>query len=425
MRSLLKDGKLTDAPALAKDESLRRYAEQRVALKAQIAQESRTLLPGHPRMKELNAQLEGLDSEIRIAIEKAARGLDNDARLAAAQVTSLNATLAAQSKVVATGNVDEVELRALELDARTARDQLESYLQKYREAIARDADNATPADARVISVASAPRSPTFPKKIETLVLGTLAGLLLSTGVVVSHALLSADPVAPATPVREVRPSPARRREDEPAMDRIEQPEGWASGDFASAEGLAAHLLADVEPGAPLRLLVAGEGAGGSSSLALALARNLAGHGGAILVDLGPTQDWLADAFHREPETDGDQPGMGELLAGETSYAAVIQRDLASDLDVIPAGHKAVPAEGLETVLAVLAASYAFVVVHAADWRSEVALTTMDHVDKAVVVAPASRLRASLAHAREAMGGAPADVLGFVAVSDRAEIDRAA
>src|SRR5260370_32782981 len=109
-----------------------------------MARESRTLLPGHPRMKELAAQLEGLDSEIRIAVDKAARGLENDARLAAAQVTSLNTTLAVQSKVVASGNVDEVELRALELDARSARDQLESYVQKYREAIARDADNAAP-----------------------------------------------------------------------------------------------------------------------------------------------------------------------------------------------------------------------------------------------------------------------------------------
>ena len=86
LRGMLRDGRFNDVPELAKDESLRRYAEQRVALKEQIAQESRTLLPGHPRMKELAAQLAGLDSEIRIAVDKAARGLENDARLAAAQV---------------------------------------------------------------------------------------------------------------------------------------------------------------------------------------------------------------------------------------------------------------------------------------------------------------------------------------------------
>ena len=47
------------------DELLRRYAEQRVTLKAQIAQEARTLLPGHPRMKELAAQLAGSTTRSR------------------------------------------------------------------------------------------------------------------------------------------------------------------------------------------------------------------------------------------------------------------------------------------------------------------------------------------------------------------------
>jgi hypothetical protein len=50
---------------------------------------------------------------------------------------------------------------------------------------------------------------------------------------------------------------------------------------------------------------------------------------------------------------------------------------------------------------------------------------MDHVHKAIVVAPAARLRDALIHAREAMGGAPGDVLGFVPANDRAQVDRAA
>ncbi|MGA2793706.1 MAG: GumC family protein, partial [Roseiarcus sp.] len=253
LRAMLRDGRLSDVPELAKDESLRRYAEQRVALKAQIAQESRTLLPGHPRMKELAAQLAGLDGEIRLAVDKAARGLENDARLAAAQVDSLNNALAAQSKTVASGNVDEVQLRALELDAHTARDQLESYMQKYREAIARDADNASPADARVISVASPPRSPTFPKKAETLALSTLAGLLLSTGIVVSQALLAGGSVA--TPA-EAEPAAARaehegaaQRDEEGDDDQapIDASADAADGGFRSAQALAEHLAASAAP----------------------------------------------------------------------------------------------------------------------------------------------------------------------------------
>jgi polysaccharide biosynthesis transport protein len=427
MRSLLRDGKLVDAPEFAKDESLRRYAEQRVALKAQIAQESRTLLPGHPRMKELAAQLEGLDGEIRAAVDRAARGLENDSRLAAAQVAGLNAALAAQSKTVASGNVNEVELRALELEAKAARDQLESYVQKYREAIARDADNASPADARVISVASAPRSPTFPKKTETIALGTLAGLLLSTGIVVSHALLSQDSDAPSA---EEPNLVLRRREDEKATDGVLADDGrpttdFAEGDFSSVEALAAHLVAIDRADGVLSTLIAGEGSSGSLSTSLAVARALSRQGRAILIDLGQTQDWFADAFHRDAEDDGGSRGMAELLAGEASFVEVIRRDLSSGLDVIAAGSGAISGDGLDEVLDALAASYQFVVIHASDWRSDLALAAMDHVHKAIVAAPPARLRDALVHAREAMGGAAGDVLGFVPANDRAQVDRAA
>jgi polysaccharide biosynthesis transport protein len=175
----------------------------------------------------------------------------------------------------------------------------------------------------------------------------------------------------------------------------------------------------------LLILVAGEGSGGSLSLALALARDLSARGRAILVDLGPTQDWFADALHRDADAEGEQPGMAELMAGEASFAAAMQRDLSSDLDVISAGRGAASSDGLDAVLEALAASYAFVLAHASEWRSDLALAAMDDVDKLIVAAPAQRLRDALPQAREAMGGAPADVLGFALGDDRAQIGRAA
>jgi len=427
MRSLLRDGRLMDAPEFANDESLRRYAEQRVALKAQFAQESQTLLPGHPRMKELAAQLAGLDGEIRAAADKAARGLENEARLAAAQVASLNAALAAQSKTVASGNVDEVELRALELDAHAARDQLESYVQKYREAIARDADNASPADARVITVASPPRSPTFPKSAETLVLGTLAGFLLSTGIVVSHALLLQGAGGERV---EGRMQATRRRDGEVAPEDVVSNRGRGPNDalpddFLSVEALTTHLVAIGGSGGALLTLIAGQMSFDALPTSLAVGRGLSRHGRTILVDLGQTQDALANAFFYEVEDDVGSFGMAELLAGDASFAQVIHRDLSSGLDVIRAGSGATSGEGLDRILGALTAFYEFVVAHATDWRSDAALAAIARVHKAVIVAPAPRLRDAIVQAREAMGGAPDDVLGLVLVDNRTQVDRAA
>jgi succinoglycan biosynthesis transport protein ExoP len=434
LRSMLRNGQLADVPDLAKDESLRRYAEQRVTLKAQIASESRTLLPGHPRMKELAAQLAGLDGEIRTAAEKAARGLENDANLAAGQVETLNNAMAAQSKTVASGNADSVELRALELDARTARDQLESYVQKYREAIARDADNASPADARIISVAAPPRSPTFPKKMETLALGTLAGLLLSTGVVISHALLagSADAVRPAA-----QPLVVRRRADEEELVEDSRPSTGESvdadeaiaeardGHYRSIDSLTEHLAAVAQPDAALRALVAAEGSGAALSIALTLGRALSRRGGTVLVDLGRTQDWFSDALFRDVEDDRGPLGMADLLSGAASFADVMHRDLSSDLDVIPVGLRAISTEGLDEALDALAASYQFVLVHASDWRSDAALEAMDFMHKVVIAAPAARLSGALSQAREALGGSPDDVLGFVTARQSSQVEQAA
>ena len=188
---LLRKGRVFEISDVVKDDLIRRVSEQRVTLKAQLALEARTLLPGHPRMKELQAQLSDVEGEMRRAGEKVARSLEGDAKVAAARVHSIEATLEAQKKVTATGDGEDVQLRAYEREAKSSRDQLESYLQKYREATVREGANATPADARIISRAFAPQLPSFPKKLPTLLIAGLGALMLSGGLVLARLLLSA------------------------------------------------------------------------------------------------------------------------------------------------------------------------------------------------------------------------------------------
>ena len=66
LRKLEQEGRLDKAPSSITDKSMRRFVEQRVALKDQIAEAGRTLLPLHPHMKEMSAQLAGVDAHIRI-----------------------------------------------------------------------------------------------------------------------------------------------------------------------------------------------------------------------------------------------------------------------------------------------------------------------------------------------------------------------
>jgi len=449
LREMLRAGRLDAVPDFVKDESLRHYAEMRVTLKSQIAEESRTLLPGHPRMRELTGQLAGLDEEIRAAAGKAVQGFEDEARLAGAQVSNLEGLIAKQAKAVATSDADQVQLRALELDAKTSREQLESYINKYREASARDADDATPANARVIATAQEPLAPTFPKKAPTVLLATLAGFLLAAGIVVARALLEApgaetyaapamDPAlaitataamapAPAVPAANAMPEAADERPTEPstARDDFDENEKEERVDPTTAlEAIVDRLAESAETTDSLTVLVTGEATKGALALALTAARRLSKTGRAVLVDLGVSQPWLGDVFDHGDEPDDAPFGLADLLEGRASFDQALHRDLSARLDILPAGTGEIDPDQLESVLAALAQSYVFVVIHASDWRSPAVAAAIGGVGAVIVCAPAARLEAAKGRLQQGFAD-PTIVTVGVALPDRAPLDRVA
>ncbi|WP_298967927.1 GumC family protein [uncultured Methylobacterium sp.] len=393
IREMLKDGRSFEIPDVANNELIRRLVEQRITLRAQLALESRTLLPQHPRIKELNAQLNDLEGQIRGAADRTVRTLENDARIAGARVDSLRAAVDSQREVVAKGNTSEVELRALEREARAQREQLESYLSRYREASARDAASAAPADARVVSQAVVPETPSFPKKLPIVALAGVLTFLLAAGVIVARALLSDGPPrrgqpngrepsggadlsgpVPAVPVRRapaaprmsaapaaeaVQPAPATAAAEpvEPASAPVSpEPAAIPPGPPAPAYDLSAltgRLQGLSTAGDGRRILVVADG-DGLADLAASLARGAAASGErAVLIRLG-----------RGPA--GGAPGLTDLMAGTASFGEAIQPDGASRLHVIGRGRGGTAAllaegDGLGLTLDALGQTYGWVV----------------------------------------------------------------
>ena len=138
IREMLQGGKPLEASEVLNTELIRRLSEQRATLRAQLAEQSSTLLDGHPRIKELKAQLADLDRQLRDEASKVSRSLDNDARIAGGRVESLSTSLDQMKKLATSTNGQDVQLRALEREAKAQRDLLESYLAKYREATTRE-----------------------------------------------------------------------------------------------------------------------------------------------------------------------------------------------------------------------------------------------------------------------------------------------
>ncbi len=210
IRDMLRSGGPIESSDVLNSELIRRLTEQRVTLRAELAEQSSTLLDNHPRIKELKAQIDDLDNQLRTEAETVARSFENDAKLAGARVDSQVATLDELKDQAASGNEQDVQLRALARDAKSQRDLLESYLAKYREATSRDTINSTPADARVISRATVSNIPAYPKKLPTVLIATVATLVLSSGLIVTKEILAA-PVGPV---------PARANEPAVASDAL-------------------------------------------------------------------------------------------------------------------------------------------------------------------------------------------------------------
>src|SRR6202795_1659433 len=347
IREMLQTGKPIEASEVLNSELTRRLSEQRVTLRAQLAEQSSTLLDGHPRIKELKAQLADLDRQLREEASKISRSLDNDARIAGGRVEGLSASLEQLKKQASSTNGQDVQLRALEREAKAQRDLLESYLAKYREANTRENIDAAPADGRVISRATVSNTPAYPKKLPIVLIATLATLMLSAGAIATGELLRmtaprvATVFAPSAVARrapvyapvvetDVEPAlePEHQFEPEPALREPRREVAAAIGEIEQlaedlvGAGLAAH-----------KVTVLGTAASESITLtALTLARLMARRTKVVVVDLAASTLTIPAV-----SVDPNAPGLAELMQGEASFAQIITKDRMSRVHLVSAG----------------------------------------------------------------------------------------
>ena len=339
IREMLQSGKPIEVSEVLNSELMRRLSEQRVTLRAQLAEQSSTLLDNHPRIKELKAQLGDLDHQIRDEAGKISRSLDSDARIAGGRVEGLSASLEQMKKMASSSNGQDVQLRALEREAKAQRDLLESYLAKYREANTRESIDAAPSEGRIISRAIVSNTPAYPKKLPVVLIATLATLLLSAGVIVTGELLRltaprAAAVLAATPVlRAPRPKPAAVVEAaavEPAAvapSMIPEP----ATTLDEIEQLAKDLCAAGD--AARKIVMLGTAPGEIITLtALTLARLMVRDARVAVVDLAGFAPIISAV-----SVDQSAPGLAEVIQGEASFSEIITKDRLSRVHLVTAG----------------------------------------------------------------------------------------
>ena len=334
VKNLLKSGASADAISdVLSAPLIQRLRERQVTLRAQIADLSATLLPAHPRIKSLRSQLANLDQQIRKEADKILISIKNDARVARSSEKSLIASLNNLKAESARVGEDLVELRALEREATSQRELLQTYLSRFRETTSRQGKNFLAADARIISRATIPSEQYFPKTFPIVMSAFFGSILLASMFILAASLAALRPASRAgmAPVRhsdqpafasEVIQNTASTKVDSELAKASTPVEGGAEVAAKSVHMLGKARIATLSP----------EGEVGSEGSVL-LARYLAA-GGASVIVVDMTGAGASSAAMIGPH---NLPGIKDLLAGDASFADVIHSDTMSRAHIIPTG----------------------------------------------------------------------------------------
>jgi uncharacterized protein involved in exopolysaccharide biosynthesis len=412
IRDMLRRGDPIEASDVINSDLIKRLSEQRITLRAQLAEQSSTLLDGHPRIKELKAQIADLDKQVTIEAEKLVRSLENDAKIAGARVDAISANLDQLKRQAATTDEQDVQLRALEREAKAQRDLLESYLAKYREATTRETIGAAPPDTRIISRAVVSNTPYFPKKLPTILVAMLATLVIGAGFVTTGELMRHSPAGGGSvplPVSAVAYGAAPTR---PSAAPTHPAPAVA---FSAIDELARSLRAAGEGGRRLAVFGVAHGVGTTLS-AVTLARALGRDGRVVLVDLA-----LANPGLVAISTDPQAPGVAEVVRGTASFGDVITRDKLSRVHLIAAGQvdgdaaALPPSPRLAMMVEALARTYDHVIIDAGT-AFEAAVDRLQRLAPRAVLVATEETMAPTAAARERLTAAG---YGEIAVLDGA------
>jgi uncharacterized protein involved in exopolysaccharide biosynthesis len=345
VREMVRAGNAEALPDVQKSPLIQNLVQQRVRLERQLSELSATLLPAHPRMRQIRADLNGLERQIKSEVGKIVEGIEKGAKVAAMREEAVKKSLdEMKARVVDTGD-DQVKLRQLEAVAKSKRAELERLQARFEANRARAESRAIPIEAQIITNARPSSVPSFPKRLPYAALVAMAVLLFAIAIVVTKALFTA-----------ARSGSAQKGAWGPAASELVRAEPQSAGGerstvlstgaihtVQSVGALARQLLVRPPDIGGFRTLITGETDGvdaGADGVDLAMA--LAEAGADVML-----VDWSPDG-HGVAETIGAQarPGMTELLQGQAKFEDVVSRVPGSTAHLISAGGAAIDAKAL-------------------------------------------------------------------------------
>lgn len=169
-------------PQVIDNAHLSEYEVQLADLRRQLAQLSATYTPEHPKVQQLQAQIDEVEATFNKERSDVLTRIRNEYQSALMKEKLLAETYQKQVQVVSDQTSKTVNYNILERDVETNRQMYDTLLQK-----AREADIATAmrgSNARIIDPAEVPAAPSKPNFMWNTLMGTISGLMISVALVI-------------------------------------------------------------------------------------------------------------------------------------------------------------------------------------------------------------------------------------------------
>lgn len=312
--------------------------------RAELAQLRNQYGDRHPDVQRKQAELNGILGTIGVEISRVAGALDADARATRVRIQSLQEALArTQAQLVQSGEA-EIQVRALEREAEAARGLLQAVLARTQQTVQQTAIEKP--DARVLSPATWPGSPSWPRRTLILAASVMLGLIFGAALVwlleiADSTFRSGDEIRTVLglPCFALIPSIRRGLGRAKVEDYVVRKPVSAFSE--SLRSLRAALWLGATPPKCI-VITAARPDEGKTTTAITLGRTAALNGEKVVVI---DCDIRQPSFDRILKTEGSQ-GIADYLLGHAPLSAVKRRDALTPMEFIPAGAAETNSSGL-------------------------------------------------------------------------------
>ncbi len=336
IRSLAQSGGSADVSGEAlQSPVINELRRQQAEINREKADLENRYLPNHPEIQRINREFANTNAQIETEIRRIVSNLESEVTISRQRLNSLERNLSSMRATLAENNRASVRLRELERNAEASRTTYETYLERYKQID--DQEDLAEADARILSRATVPGAPSFPKTSLNLVIGIILGGMIGALLVIIIEALNSQ-ISTGEDIESNFKVPFLGN-----FPQITGPGKKSPGDYVVsnpmsnyAEALrnlrASLMFADLDATVKTVAITSSQPDEGKSTLTYGLGRMSAMSGSKTLIVDG---DFRRRQMSSNSVGDAPKYGFLEYLFGECSIEEAVIKDEKTDLDILP------------------------------------------------------------------------------------------